>query len=577
MTTYQDPPLQSRRAARQSERTDAASPMYPGTSTTQYPTTDEAALTTPESLIHATQMAPAPDYDAPGLRGRRAAEAPDDAAARAEAGYRVRDFSPDARRTALQNWSQTAPTPGEGNNLTYQTQQRPPMPPAPAEPAAPQQLAPQQQEPQAPAPVAAPQAPAADPLLNLPEHTLSRRELRALREAQGLPVEPEQGYGVAPSEASTVPPVAAAVAPVAQQPFPQVAEPVAAAIPSLVEPAPWPQPQSEPAAQAPSEPQAYSAPTHYTDPPAPNQATTTGDQFSAFEALFGVAQAPGQPDAVALAPQPVYEQQQTAPPQYAEPQQYTEPPQYAQPAQQTTPPQYVEPQQYTEPPQYAQPAQQTTPPQYSALPVAEVAATAEPVAAAQAPEVPLAEAPLAQAPVAEASAAEALVADIPVSTSERPVGHWSRQAEMDDEVQVAPGSISREVGGGVITTSALVLPEIPHHDFTRTLTSTGDVMMTGSIDLPRSLSSTGAMPAQLDESDIDHLLDPDDRQVASTDSQPVRAVKAVSTHTSSRGIINAAPPKRGNKMLTALIISASAMLVVVVGLAIVIVASGLLS
>ena len=174
------------------------------------------------------------------------------------------------------------------------------------------------------------------------------------------------------------------------------------------------------------------------------------------------------------------------------------------------------------------------------------------------------------------AAATAAAAEPPTTTGERPVGHWSRQAELDDEHQVGSSSISREVGIGVVTTNALVLPEIPHHDFTRTVTSTGDILVTGSINLPSSLSSTGALPTQYDESDIDHLLDPGDRQVASTDSQPVRAVKAVSTHTSSRGIINAAPPKRGNKMLTALIISASAMLLVVVGLAVVIVMSDVL-
>jgi hypothetical protein len=254
-------------------------------------------------------------------------------------------------------------------------------------------------------------------------------------------------------------------------------------------------------------PETITSPSHYTDPPVPTAVTSTNDQFSAFEALFGAETQPA-----TTAPEAEY------PTQYAHPMP-------------TIPPAYVAPPE----PVYEQPGY----------------------------EQPASEQPVYEAPEVR-------------NTGERPVGHWSRQAELDDETQFASGSISREVGIGVITTSALVLPEIPHHDFTRTVTSTGDVLLTGSIDLPRSLSSTGALPAQLDESDIDHLLDPGDRQVASTDSQPVRAVKAVSTHTSSRGIINATPPKRGNKMLTALIVSASAMLVVVVGLAVVIVMSDML-
>ena len=115
---------------------------------------------------------------------------------------------------------------------------------------------------------------------------------------------------------------------------------------------------------------------------------------------------------------------------------------------------------------------------------------------------------------------------------------------------------------GVITTSALVLPEIPESDFTRSLTSTGDVLLTGSIDLPRSLSSTGALPAQLDESSIDHLLDPGDHQVANTDSMPVRAIRAISTHTASGAIIAPTKPA-GTRGFTILIIAASAMAVVV--------------
>jgi hypothetical protein len=271
-------------------------------------------------------------------------------------------------------------------------------------------------------------------------------------------------------------------------------------------------------------PENITSPSHYTDPPVPTAATSTNDQFSAFEALFGAETQPA-----TTAPEAEF------PTQYAHPMP-------------TVPPVYVAPvaaEPVYEQPSYEQPASQ------------------QPVYEAPAEQAPVSEQPVYEAPEVR-------------NTGERPVGHWSRQAELDDETQFASGSISREVGIGVITTSALVLPEIPHHDFTRTVTSTGDVLLTGSIDLPRSLSSTGALPAQLDESDIDHLLDPGDRQVASTDSQPVRAVKAVSTHTSSRGIINATPPKRGNKMLTALIVSASAMLVVVVGLAVVIVMSDML-
>ena len=159
------------------------------------------------------------------------------------------------------------------------------------------------------------------------------------------------------------------------------------------------------------------------------------------------------------------------------------------------------------------------------------------------------------------------------STNTPPTGHWSTQAQLDDETQFGDAQLARNIGStsGAVTTSALVLPSIPNHDFGPI--GTGDIMVTGSISLPQSLSATGALPAQLDESDLDHLLDPGDHQVASTDSQPVRAIKAVSTHTSSRGVIATAKPK-GTRGLTALIIAATSMAVIVGALFIVLVVTG---
>ncbi len=123
---------------------------------------------------------------------------------------------------------------------------------------------------------------------------------------------------------------------------------------------------------------------------------------------------------------------------------------------------------------------------------------------------------------------------------------------------------SRDVvgGHGVVTTNALMLPEIPQSDFSKPLTTNSEIVITGSIDLPRSLSSTGAHPTQLDQPGLDHELDPGDHQVSSTGSQPVRAIKAVSTHTSTRGMITNTKP-RGNRSLTILIVITGGMAVLV--------------
>jgi hypothetical protein len=147
------------------------------------------------------------------------------------------------------------------------------------------------------------------------------------------------------------------------------------------------------------------------------------------------------------------------------------------------------------------------------------------------------------------------------------VGHWSTQSDRDDAEQITETTISRSVGAGsgAIATSALVLPAVPEGSIAGPMSGNGEILLTGSISLPRSFSATGAHPSQLDESDMDHLLDPGDQQVASTDSLPVRAIRAVSTHTATGPII--APSKRsGTRGFTILIVAASAMAVVVVGL-----------
>ncbi|HEY4268933.1 MAG TPA: hypothetical protein VGM94_12155 [Galbitalea sp.] len=150
--------------------------------------------------------------------------------------------------------------------------------------------------------------------------------------------------------------------------------------------------------------------------------------------------------------------------------------------------------------------------------------------------------------------------------SARPTGHWSVQAEQEDDGLPSENTLSRTVGTGTsaITTSALVLPSVPQStDLTRPLTATGEILVTGSIDLPRSLGSTGAHPHRVDNSDFED--DPLDSEVASPDSAPVRAIRAVSTHTSTRGVIESKKPQ-SNRLLTIGIAAASVLVVGVVGL-----------
>ncbi|MGV8852932.1 MAG: hypothetical protein ACOH1M_10250 [Rhodoglobus sp.] len=143
-----------------------------------------------------------------------------------------------------------------------------------------------------------------------------------------------------------------------------------------------------------------------------------------------------------------------------------------------------------------------------------------------------------------------------------PAGHWSRQAAATEEP--TDSVISRTISSGSSATSALVLPAIPFAtDIRGPLNSSGEAMLTGSIDLPSTLSASGVSD-RFDHADIDSLLDLNDSDMVSTDSAPVRAVKAVSTF-SNQSVTQTQKPK-GTRALTVLLISACSMAVVVAGL-----------
>lgn len=445
MTTFQDPPLQSRRAVRQSERPDGqqASPFAP-------PQVPRTAAGAGEPLSYVTQnRPPLPGYEA------TPAPAPEkrDADAPSTPSFRPRDYSPEAR-TAPPAWT---PEHDRAGVVEYHTQARSAVTP----------------------PTSLAASLAGEPS----EQTLTRRELRALRDAHGITAAP-----------------------------PTDVQPIVPAAP----PAPAPAPQA----------------------PSPQPSTHLDSAMAEFDAL---TRRPAEPAAPASAPgDPALSRRgrRAAAP--------SEPESPAPAAAEPTPPALVEPA-----PTFVAPPPAAPVPPVAPTPVASAPEAQAPAAPASAAPVPVAPPPVAPAPVAP-------------TTGERPVGHWTNQSELDEATQVNGTTISRSVGVGSITTSALVLPAIPgqHMD-------TGEVLLTGSVSLPANLAATGAHHA-IDESDLDHLLDPGDHQAVNTDSVPIRAIRAVSSHTNSRdSLIAHSKPHRGNRALTALIVSASGMVVVVVTLLVV--------
>jgi len=144
----------------------------------------------------------------------------------------------------------------------------------------------------------------------------------------------------------------------------------------------------------------------------------------------------------------------------------------------------------------------------------------------------------------------------PLTTAfEPPVGHWSQQAHDSNDTEIHDEETgTRRVA--VTNTNAIILPNSALADPTGALNATGEVILTGSIDLPASLSSTGSH-RPIDGAEVDRLLEQHDEQ-PETDASPVRASRAVSSHTSTRQVVLAAAKPKESRMPVILGVTAGA-------------------
>lgn len=139
--------------------------------------------------------------------------------------------------------------------------------------------------------------------------------------------------------------------------------------------------------------------------------------------------------------------------------------------------------------------------------------------------------------------AESAIAD-EATAAPKPVGHWTDQlnapvdrAEPFDQL-LSRGGMSH---GVPTTTNALILPTLPDHGpMGNSIASSGEVIVTGSVDLPRSYGATGVHPSQIDSSDVDRLFD--QVEDGAGVGAPVAATRAISTQGAARAMM--APPKK---------------------------------
>jgi hypothetical protein len=177
----------------------------------------------------------------------------------------------------------------------------------------------------------------------------------------------------------------------------------------------------------------------------------------------------------------------------------------------------------------------------SAAPAQAAPSAPPPVAAPHADPFAAPPAP-ARAP-APHQVADAAIADEPVAAP-KPVGHWTDQLNVPlDRAEPFDQLLSRGgVSHGVpTTTNALILPMLPDTGpLGNPLANSGDVIVTGSVDLPRSVGATGVHPSQIDSSDVDRLFD--QVEDGAGVGAPVAATRAISTQNAARAMM--APPKK---------------------------------
>ena len=202
---------------------------------------------------------------------------------------------------------------------------------------------------------------------------------------------------------------------------------------------------------------------------------------------------------------------------------------------------------------------------------AELAAADERAAKARSAEAPTPSVtPAAAAPVATGSLFDVSdrddISEDPASTLSKGFGRDSmlvaaleaeKASQADNEVAFEDLLGSGMTSTGQITTSSLIIPVAPAQaEAGATSNSTGEILITGTIDLPRGLGSAGQDPNHFDGAGIDRLIEGDELPASVTAASPVAASRAVSSHGSTRDVVPATT-NQSNKLLMTLAIAAA--------------------
>ena len=128
--------------------------------------------------------------------------------------------------------------------------------------------------------------------------------------------------------------------------------------------------------------------------------------------------------------------------------------------------------------------------------------------------------------------------------------------------------------GSLAASNALILSQTPDTgSFSAPVAATGEVLITGTFNLPESFGSTGTSHGSSDGKEIDAVL-VDGELPASSSPTPIAASSAISTIKSADDIIKPPAPEKGGKLMLALVITAGALALALTGALIIALVTG---
>jgi hypothetical protein len=189
--------------------------------------------------------------------------------------------------------------------------------------------------------------------------------------------------------------------------------------------------------------------------------------------------------------------------------------------------------------------------------------------------------------------------DLPVSTAEAAL-----TAAAGEDEDAAPVTVSEQLGsqllagevqavelppsfdqlltrdtsstGAISAPNALILSQTPTSPLVGPVTATGEVIITGTFDLPEGLGSRGHAAGTTDGFEADAVLIDGELPPASSPT-PIAASAAVSTVKAADEIIRPPAPEKGSRLMLALTITAGALALALIGVLILAVTTGVFS